>query len=913
MTKQYVAFISYSHRDTAWGDWLHKSLETYKVPSSLRGTKNKDGELIPSKLTPIFRDRDELPTRSDLGDVIHSALKDSHYLIIICSPNAAQSMWVDNEIIEFKKMYGESKVLAIVVDGEPNATDKPHFFDITEEAFPHSLKYKVNSFGNVTSERTEPLAADARKIGDGKERAKIKLIAGLIGVGFDDLWQREKRRKRLTLLINTIIIMIFFGLLAYAFIQYKEIALQNKLSAQTLAQSGYKELQRKNCNKAYKNYSDSLKKYPLMQSLLGEHISSECKIDSIETTTPINCTVTHFINVNNDFLTVCDNRELQLLKYDQNKNITQVVANTTISNTIFNISYDGNSSIILSTKDDSIWPDTHIYRCDTNTLKCKDVIKIDNIVNAKVFPLNADDYLVLGKETEFGHSILTRVSTKKTNLIQKDIFSQPNYTDVTIIDDQTIATISGNMLQIRSAITLDIKKEIELFDYGFSNLLYVDGRLLLTFENDLYYLHINDLVLRKTVTYHQNKITSLQIGKKKNIVSKDADGMINIRNNGLNLIATLSVNPESKTLPLKQENKIVVLDKNHDMKLFDFQKIYDKFQNKSHLFRHSPFGGDQKGTYYFEKDRFINHETNESFVPLLDIYNDYVDEILIFFTNLMFSHHDDVVLLKGYYKESSSLRHSKIFSYLYNLKTRHCYYDVTSRINSKYVSLHEAFHPFQNDIITSDSNSVYLIKNYLSDNNVTKIHTYQENNKINDISYSNDGKHIAVLMNNNELLFYNQNGEIFSKMYIGKFENKLAMQYIANNNSQTYISSIQSHNYPLINNFSFVKYAPDLILFNIQDSGIILFDMKTGSIQTIEDKSIMNSSILNTIKFKQYIIFMQKSFKEYFYMYDIKQNSMIEEFKSLTKNAVSVAIDNDTLRIQNHNGTDESIALKDFK
>jgi hypothetical protein len=72
----YRAFISYSHRDKAWGDWLHKALETYRVPSRLVGTRTAHGT-IPRRLHPIFRDRDELPSAADLGRKVNEALAKS--------------------------------------------------------------------------------------------------------------------------------------------------------------------------------------------------------------------------------------------------------------------------------------------------------------------------------------------------------------------------------------------------------------------------------------------------------------------------------------------------------------------------------------------------------------------------------------------------------------------------------------------------------------------------------------------------------------------------------------------------------------------------------------------------------------------------------------------------------------------
>ena len=95
--KKYWAFISYSHQDREWGDWIHRGLETFKVPKSIAGTPSRRGGEIPARLFPIFRDREELPTSTDLGTQINTALENSRYLVVICSPRSAKSMWVNEE------------------------------------------------------------------------------------------------------------------------------------------------------------------------------------------------------------------------------------------------------------------------------------------------------------------------------------------------------------------------------------------------------------------------------------------------------------------------------------------------------------------------------------------------------------------------------------------------------------------------------------------------------------------------------------------------------------------------------------------------------------------------------------------------------------------------------------------------
>jgi hypothetical protein len=50
---KYYAFISYSHQDKKWGDWLHKALETYRVPKRLVGQEMRDGETVPARITTV--------------------------------------------------------------------------------------------------------------------------------------------------------------------------------------------------------------------------------------------------------------------------------------------------------------------------------------------------------------------------------------------------------------------------------------------------------------------------------------------------------------------------------------------------------------------------------------------------------------------------------------------------------------------------------------------------------------------------------------------------------------------------------------------------------------------------------------------------------------------------------------------
>jgi eukaryotic-like serine/threonine-protein kinase len=189
----YYAFLSYSHKDEALADWVHRELERFKVPRALAGQLTANG-VIPRRLRPIFRDRQELAAADDLGDEIREALAASRFLIVLCSPDAAKSRWTNAEIEAFKRTRPDGCVLAAIVGGEPFASDIPG--RESEECFPPALRQKYDRRGRPTGKRAEPLAADLRDKGDGRRTGFLQLVAGMLGVGLDELVQRETTRRQ---------------------------------------------------------------------------------------------------------------------------------------------------------------------------------------------------------------------------------------------------------------------------------------------------------------------------------------------------------------------------------------------------------------------------------------------------------------------------------------------------------------------------------------------------------------------------------------------------------------------------------------------------------------------------------------------------------------------------------------------
>lgn len=165
-TRRYTAFISYKHSDNAagdrrWAEWLHRELEQYNIPTSLRGTRNLRGATIPDSLYPVFRDEVELPATTDLEGKISEALEQSNYLVVLCSPRSARSPWVRQEVRRFKELRRAERILAVIIAGEPNSATQD------EECFCEELR-----FGAAAPDGTvdwtlavTPLAADFRPSG----------------------------------------------------------------------------------------------------------------------------------------------------------------------------------------------------------------------------------------------------------------------------------------------------------------------------------------------------------------------------------------------------------------------------------------------------------------------------------------------------------------------------------------------------------------------------------------------------------------------------------------------------------------------------------------------------------------------------------------------------------------------------
>lgn len=178
---KYFAFISYSSRDTKWGKRVQRKLESYRLPAELC---SKHGwEKRPLK--PVFFAPTDIQP-GNLSEELKARLRASRNLIVICSPHSAQSEWVGKEIAYFHELGRTDQIHFFIVDG------KPHSGDSETECFNpviDTLRLPEILGANIHEQ-------NYRRPWLNKERAYVQLISKLLGVEFDSIWNRHKRRLK---------------------------------------------------------------------------------------------------------------------------------------------------------------------------------------------------------------------------------------------------------------------------------------------------------------------------------------------------------------------------------------------------------------------------------------------------------------------------------------------------------------------------------------------------------------------------------------------------------------------------------------------------------------------------------------------------------------------------------------------
>lgn len=223
---KYYAFISYSHKDKKIAKKLQKWLEHYHLPSDLFDS-NSNSE-IPETLSPVFLDESDLVPVGPLKTALRANLDRSNYLIVICSPHSAQSVYVNEEVQYFIESGKGDRIIPLIVDGIPHAGNA------VMECFPPALR--------ELPRENELLGISVKVFGE--REAFLRVIAGMLKLDVDDFISRDARERKRKMKIYaslSAVAMMIIGLLVWYNIDSFNAVMYNGEAQTTIGRTYYEK------------------------------------------------------------------------------------------------------------------------------------------------------------------------------------------------------------------------------------------------------------------------------------------------------------------------------------------------------------------------------------------------------------------------------------------------------------------------------------------------------------------------------------------------------------------------------------------------------------------------------------------------------------------------------------------------
>ncbi len=177
------AVLAFAPGDALWADWLYRNLNGYPVPAGMIESATSHGRPRPDCVS-VF------PDRRDPGFAAHyrQALEKSAYLVLVCSPHSAHCPEVDAQICAFKAAGGEERIIALVVEGEPEVALEKAPKTAAPGWLPAWLRWRLKDDAFGAADASEPRIVDARPGRASLKEVRDTLLASLLDV---DAWELE--------------------------------------------------------------------------------------------------------------------------------------------------------------------------------------------------------------------------------------------------------------------------------------------------------------------------------------------------------------------------------------------------------------------------------------------------------------------------------------------------------------------------------------------------------------------------------------------------------------------------------------------------------------------------------------------------------------------------------------------------
>lgn len=214
---KYFAFISFQSADAREAVRLQHAIESYRLPAVLCKQNN-----VPRRIKPLYCYLNDMHAGEELMQELKSRMEQSRYLIVVCSPRSAQSVYVNSGIDYFVSLGRRDSIIPVIVDGVPYSNDPQ------TECFPDALKRHFPKHIDPLQDHSI-LGINIREAGVARrqayDRAMLMVVARMLQLDFDGLLLREKqRRRKRTILASLIAFLVILALsLTWFFSQTVEV------------------------------------------------------------------------------------------------------------------------------------------------------------------------------------------------------------------------------------------------------------------------------------------------------------------------------------------------------------------------------------------------------------------------------------------------------------------------------------------------------------------------------------------------------------------------------------------------------------------------------------------------------------------------------------------------------------------
>ena len=219
-TYKYFAFISFQSSDAKQALWVQKQIENYRLPTTIQ----RINKTLPKRMRPCFCYLNDISLSEELMQELKLRMWQSEYLIVICSPRSAKSQFVNGGIDYFVSLGRRERIIPLIVEGTPYSSDS------STECFPEALRRHFPKSADPMQDH-QILGVNLNEEGAGskswrRHRALLMVVARMLNLEFNNLWNREVQRLRRKRIMISVVVLLVAALLTMTWYMSRSVNIE---------------------------------------------------------------------------------------------------------------------------------------------------------------------------------------------------------------------------------------------------------------------------------------------------------------------------------------------------------------------------------------------------------------------------------------------------------------------------------------------------------------------------------------------------------------------------------------------------------------------------------------------------------------------------------------------------------------